>query len=864
MEGAGPRGAGPARRRGAGGPPPPLPPLLLLLWLLPGPAAPQELSPRGRNVCRAPGSQELTCCAGWRQQGDECGIAVCEGNSTCSENEVCVRPGECRCRHGYFGANCDTKCPRQFWGPDCKELCVCHPHGQCEDVTGQCTCHARRWGARCEHACQCQHGACHPRSGACRCEPGWWGPQCASACYCSATSRCDPQTGACLCHAGWWGRSCNNQCACNTSPCEQQSGRCQCRERTFGARCERYCQCFRGRCHPVDGTCACEPGYRGKYCREPCPAGFYGLGCRRRCGQCKGQQPCTVAEGRCLTCEPGWNGTKCDQPCATGFYGEGCGHRCPPCRDGHACNHVTGKCTRCNAGWIGDRCETKCSNGTYGEDCAFVCADCGSGHCDFQSGRCLCSPGVHGPHCNLTCPPGLHGVDCAQACSCHEDSCDPVTGACRLETNQRKGVMGAGALLALLLGLLLSLLGCCCACRGKDPARGELSLGRKKAPQRLCGRFSRISMKLPRIPLRRQKLPKVVVAHHDLDNTLNCSFLEPPSGLEQPSPSWSSRASFSSFDTTDEGPVYCVPHEEAAAESRDAEVPIAPATAPNEALASSPAPVTTPAEEATPLRASSDSERSASSGDGPGGALYARVARREARPARVRGEARGLSLSPSPERRKPPPPDPATKPKVSWIHGKHGAAAARAPSPPPAGPEAAPSPSKRKRTPSDTSARPDEPCNPRARDPTPRPPGLAEEGPALAAPSPPRARARGRGPGLSEPTDAGGPPRSAPEAASMLAAELRDKTRSLGRAEGAVGTQGPREKPAPPQKAKRSVPPASPVRAPPAPEAPGPEKAAAGAPGSDTPRKKTPIQKPPRKKSREVAGEPGRAGAPTL
>ncbi|KAB1255649.1 Scavenger receptor class F member 2, partial [Camelus dromedarius] len=686
--------------------------------------------------------------------------AVCEGNSTCSENEVCVRPGECRCRHGYFGANCDTKCPRQFWGPDCKELCVCHPHGQCEDVTGQCTCHARRWGSRCEHACQCQHGACHPRSGACRCEPGWWGAQCASACYCSATSRCDPQTGACLCHSGWWGRSCNNQCSCNTSPCEQQSGRCQCRERTFGARCERYCQCFRGRCHPVDGTCACEPGYRGKYCREPCPAGFYGLGCRRRCGQCKGQQPCTVAEGRCLTCEPGWNGTKCDQPCASGFYGEGCGHRCPPCRDGHSCNHVTGKCTRCNAGWIGDRCETKCSNGTYGEDCAFVCADCGSGHCDFQSGRCLCSPGVHGTHCNLTCPPGLHGVDCAQACSCHEDSCDPVTGACRLETNQRKGVMGAGALLALLLGLLLSLLGCCCACRGKDPARGELSLGRKKAPQRLCGRFSRISMKLPRIPLRRQKLPKVVVAHHDLDNTLNCSFLEPPSGLEQPSPSWSSRASFSSFDTTDEGPVYCVPHEEAATDSRDAEAPTAPA----EALALSPAPVTTPvpAEEATPLPASSDSERSASSGDGPSGALYARVARREARPARVRGEARGLSLSPSPERRKPPPPDPATSPKV------------------------------------------------------------------------------------------------APEAASMLAAELRDKTRSLGRAEGLLG---PREKPVPPQKAKRSVPPASPARAP---EATGPEKVAGGAPGVDTPRKKTPIQKPPRKKGRELAGEPGRAGAPTL
>lgn len=57
MEGAGPRGAGPVRRRGAGGPPSPLLPplLLLLLWLLPGPAASQELNPRGRNVCRAPG-----------------------------------------------------------------------------------------------------------------------------------------------------------------------------------------------------------------------------------------------------------------------------------------------------------------------------------------------------------------------------------------------------------------------------------------------------------------------------------------------------------------------------------------------------------------------------------------------------------------------------------------------------------------------------------------------------------------------------------------------------------------------------------------------------------------------------------------
>lgn len=46
--------------------------------------------------------------------------------------------------------------------------------------------------------------------------------------------------------------------------------------------------------------------------------------------------------------------------------------------------------------------------------------------------------------CNLTCPPGLHGVDCAQTCSCHEDSCDPVTGACRLGEKNALGIWYLG------------------------------------------------------------------------------------------------------------------------------------------------------------------------------------------------------------------------------------------------------------------------------------------------------------------------------------------------------------------------------------------------------------------------------------
>ena len=52
--------------------------------------------------------EETSAAAGLGTPRPVSSAAVCEGNSTCSENEVCVRPGECRCRHGYFGANCDT------------------------------------------------------------------------------------------------------------------------------------------------------------------------------------------------------------------------------------------------------------------------------------------------------------------------------------------------------------------------------------------------------------------------------------------------------------------------------------------------------------------------------------------------------------------------------------------------------------------------------------------------------------------------------------------------------------------------------------------------------------------------------------
>ncbi|KAM4634092.1 scavenger receptor class F member 2-like [Polymixia lowei] len=631
------------------------------------------LNPRGRNVCE-PASGHFQCCKGWGQQGDECLIAICEGNFTCKENEVCVRPNECRCQHGYFGATCDMKCPSQFWGPECKGKCSCHPNGQCDDVTGACTCNPNRWGANCELPCSCQKGTCNQNTGVCTCYSGFWGKQCSKNCRCSVNSICDVASGQCHCNPGWYGRNCNAQCQCNGSPCDQLTGRCKCRERLWGVQCERMCQCVNGRCNQADGSCTCRPGFRGKFCREPCPAGFYGQHCRNRCGHCKGQQPCKVTEGRCITCERGWNGTRCDHMCTNGFFGENCQEVCPTCKEGHFCSRINGKCPHCNAGWMGDRCETMCPNGTYGDNCANECQDCFNGTCHFITGECLCDPGFHGTLCNISCPAGKYGVNCAQTCPCHENNCSPVSGACNLQPNQRVGVMAAAVLVTFLLFLLLSLLCCCYVCR-----QNRFNGSEKKTKQRLCRGFTRMSFKLPRVPLRRQMLPNVLVSHHDPENTFNCSFIEPPSTVEQASPS-SSRGSFCSAETTEDCPVYSIP-DETGKENKKKEDRLNQSAstllAHNDDISeadSLPEDLGTAEPTSDHSKKTTESEGSCSGSESASSTSQPLVPQPSQRFNLDQDSSGGKSnikenrIPEAVEKVKPRPPDPSTKPKVSWIH----------------------------------------------------------------------------------------------------------------------------------------------------------------------------------------------------
>ncbi|XP_048836794.1 scavenger receptor class F member 1 isoform X2 [Brienomyrus brachyistius] len=521
----------------------------------------QKLDPDGRNVClyRSDPTSPV-CCSGWKQEGSECLTPLCEGESACQPSEICVYPGFCRCKAGFYGASCMTQCPPEFWGPDCSKLCLCHPHGRCHPETGQCTCDPGRWGAHCQNVCRCgRHGQCNPTYGNCTCDDGWWTATCSKPCQCAlGQARCDPVSGRCICKDGYWGARCSQRCRCSGSPCLQQTGTCMCLRGWAGPSCEHPCVCNlqHGRCGD-DGDCVCEPGYRKPSCDEPCSAGSYGNDCKKRCGHCREGQPCSAVDGFCSSCEPGWNGTRCDLPCPPGYHGHLCQETCPRCRGREPCDPESGECARCEPGWTGPRCDAPCAEGTFGDACRFFCPPCVGGRCHHLMGICVCQPGFWGESCNSSCPTHHYGINCSSTCDCGDGGCHPATGQCLYG---HRGALIAGITVLLLLVFLIGCCCCCCCCWGQPVDPKERVAVRDGGPavrmkHHVYSVLANMGSAVPGLTLWSSGLPRVTVSHHDPELTFNHSFIEPPSS------GWVSGSS-SSFESDDAEAVYCLPPRE--------------------------------------------------------------------------------------------------------------------------------------------------------------------------------------------------------------------------------------------------------------------------------------------------------------
>ncbi|KAI6220882.1 Neurogenic locus protein delta-like protein [Aphelenchoides fujianensis] len=256
----------------------------------------------GRKEC-ADGFTGVNC-----DQPNDCGLRC--------RNGACSRSGECVCRFGYQGPNCD-ECVRAvgcangfcsrphecvcfpgFAGPNCtQKMAVCEaqlpclnggtcynrPHGRFE-----CKCAAAFKGTRCER----------PEFGQplrCKCPAGFHGDFCQTAARSCADQPCEQDAPCvqlgdsfhCICPAGFSGAICDRkQTACGWNSCANNGTCVEDADRPDGFRCDCAVGFFGAHCQKVMMDCRTSPCLNGGECRANittfhchCPAGFAGGSC---------------------------------------------------------------------------------------------------------------------------------------------------------------------------------------------------------------------------------------------------------------------------------------------------------------------------------------------------------------------------------------------------------------------------------------------------------------------------------------------------------------------------------------------------------------------------------------------------------
>ena len=238
--------------------------------------------------------------------------------------------------------------------------CACHPLGSfagvdCNSTTGQCSCKTGVDGINCD---RCAPGFFNFTSSGC--EP----------CNCNSGSidsvACNATTGQCLCKPNVVGVKCD---ACRDGFYDFVSGcrSCDCNvDGTANGSAS---------CASVDGKCTCKKHVTGAKC-DACVADYYNLsasnpdGCRSCACSSRGTvtgTTCDSVTGRCK-CVANVIGRACDA-CATGFYltnGQCASCNCHPqgSRDS-VCDQMTGQCTCLTGVGIGQRACDGCASGFF-------------------------------------------------------------------------------------------------------------------------------------------------------------------------------------------------------------------------------------------------------------------------------------------------------------------------------------------------------------------------------------------------------------------------------------------------------------------------------------------------------------------
>ncbi|KAF6384646.1 hypothetical protein mRhiFer1_004359 [Rhinolophus ferrumequinum] len=123
--------------------------------------------------------------------GHDCNLSCedCMNGGRCQEGK-----SGCSCPVGWAGILCNERCPKGFFGKNCKRECNCANSGHCHRVYGVCVCEPGRYGRFCHL----------------NCPKGVYGAGCSSECQCveENTLECNAKNGSCTCKAGYQGNRC--------------------------------------------------------------------------------------------------------------------------------------------------------------------------------------------------------------------------------------------------------------------------------------------------------------------------------------------------------------------------------------------------------------------------------------------------------------------------------------------------------------------------------------------------------------------------------------------------------------------------------------------------------------------------------